>query len=283
MTPAPYEQYESAARAEANRKYRRWLVPLMIFCGLIGAAIGHLMGGGRIDGIAIGVGLGAMVGLVIQFAIRHASAGSAASERYTADWCAEHGCTMVGSFDPPNGPFANSGHRQRSTNAIQGTMNNLPTVLYNFSYWTKQSNGKGGSTETEHPYKILCVQGPKLPIASLSFGERNLFNRFRLFDKLDSAFTSQRAVELESIAFNEKFDLEIDDKADDVWIRRVFDPSTIDALVVGRQSLPDLRYYDNTYWFVENGHYKACDLDLMLVWHGHGAAGITLLARVPAG
>lgn len=122
-----------------------------------------------------------------------------------------------------------------------------------------------------------------MPIATLSFGKRDLLNHFRVFDKLESAFTKHRAVELESIEFNEKFDLEIADSADDVWIRQVFDPQTIDALVRGELVFPDLRYYDNCFWMVENGHYKARKLDEMKAWQGVAAAAIGQLSRVPGG
>ncbi|MBI4897669.1 MAG: hypothetical protein HY827_04805 [Actinobacteria bacterium] len=282
MTPGPYEQYELIAREEADRKYKKWTLPLMGFGAAICAVIGYFVAAGEIVGVAAGAAIGVFLGYVIQFGIRRTSAGNAAETRYRADWCAENGCTVIGVFEPPNGPFADSGHRQRSSDAIQGTINGLPTVLYNFSYWTRQSNSKGSSTETEHPYKILCITGATLPAASLSFSERGALNRFRVFDKLDSALTSQRGVELESIEFNQKFDLEVNDGADDVWVRRIFDPSTIDALVKGSEVIPDLRYYDQTFWLVGNGHYEARELDTMKAWQGTAVAGISILTRVSA-
>lgn len=280
--PPPYQQYLDAARDAADRKYKRWLIPLMLLGAAIGAAIGGGLSSGRLDAIVAGLVGGGMVGLVVQYVIRRTSATQSAEQQYTADWCAEHGCTVLGEFDPPNGPYHDSGHRRRSSNAIQGPMNGLNTVLYNFSYWTKQSNSKGGSSETEHAFKILCIQGPQLPVASMSFGRRDLFNRLRIFDSIDSAVSSQRAVELESIDFNDTFDLEIDDHADDIWIRQVFDPPTIDALVSGSFEIPNIRYYDGTFWLVDSGHYDAPELDQMLEWQGRGARAISHLARVPA-
>lgn len=281
MTLQPYEQYERAARTEAARKYRRWTLPLMMLCAAIGGIIGSYARPGT-EGIAAGIVIGALAGLLIQLAIRYFSAAEAAEDKYTADWCAENGCTVLDKYEPANGPHADSGHRQRGSDAIQGPLNGLPTILYNFSYWTQQSNGKT-TTETEHPFKILQIQGPQLPIASLSFGTRDFLNRFRVFDKLDTAFSSQRAVELESIEFNEKFDLEIADTADDIWIRQVFDPQTIDALASGTLAFPDLRYYDNCFWLVETGHYQARRLDEMKAWQGRAAAAIGQLSRVPGG
>lgn len=280
--PRPYQQYLDDARDAADRKYQKWLLPLIFLGAAIGAAIAGGISSGRIDAILGGLVGGALVGAGLQWVIRRVSAGESAEEAYRADWCAEHGCTVIGVFNPPNGPYHNSGHRQRSCDAIQGPMNGLSTVLYNFSYWTKQHNSKGGSSESEHRYTIFCIQGPVLPVASLSFGRRGAMNRLRVFDKLDSALTGQRAVELESIDFNETFDLEIDDHADDVWIRQVFDPPTIDAIVSGSFEIPNLQYYDRTFWLVRNGHYEAAELDAMLELQGRAARAIAHLARVPA-
>lgn len=279
--PRPYEQYVVEARTAAKRKYAKWLIPLIVAGAAIGAAIAGGVSAGRIDAILGGLAGGALIGAAAQYVIRSFSATENAADTYRADWCAEHGCVVIETFDPTNGPHHNSGDRQRSSDAIQGVLSGMPTVLYNFSYWTRDQSSKSGSSETEHPFKILCIQGPPLPATSLSFGRRDLFNRLRLFDKIDAAVTSQRNVELESIEFNKTFDLEIDDHADDVWIRRVFDPQTIDALVKGTLEIPNLRYYDHTYWLVEADHYKAIELDKMLEWQVRAARGITHLARVP--
>lgn len=280
--PQPYQQYLRDAREAADRKYKKWLVPLMLLGAAIGAGIAGGVSSGRIDAILGGIAGGAFVGAISQYAIRALSASENAEEAYRRDWCTEHGCTVIGEFDPPNGPHHDSGHRQRSSDAIQGPLNGLPTVIYNFSYWTSDSDSKGGSSEDEHPFTIFCIQGPALPTASLSFARRDLTNRLRIFDKIDSALTSQRGVQLESIKFNETFDLEIDDHADDIWIRRVFDPPTIDALVNGTFEIPDVRYYDRSFWLVRNGHYEAADLDSLLELHGRAARAIAHLARVPA-
>ncbi|MBI5310854.1 MAG: hypothetical protein HZB14_07515 [Actinobacteria bacterium] len=280
--PRPYQQYLDEAREASDRKYKKWLIPLMLLGAAIGAAIGGGFSDGRLDAIVAGVAGGGMVGLAVQYIIRRTTASENAEDAFRADWCSEHGCVVIETFEPANGPYANSGHRQRSSDAIHGPMNGLNTVLYNFSYWTKQQNSKGGSSETEHPYKIFCIEGPRLPIASMSFGRRDVFNRLRVFDKIDAAVSSQRGVELESIDFNKTFDLEIHDHADDIWIRRVFDPPTIDALVRGTFEIPDIRYYDNVFWLVESGHYDAPELDKMLDWQGRAARAIAHLARVPA-
>ncbi|MBJ7347176.1 MAG: hypothetical protein JHC87_01245, partial [Thermoleophilaceae bacterium] len=140
-------------------------------------------------------------------------------------------------------------------------------------------NGKT-TQEVEHPFKILQIWGLELPIASLAFTERGFLGKIRMFDRIEGATTSQRVVELESTEFNEKFKLEVADSADEVWIRRIFDPETIQALVADTFEIPNISYYDRCFWLVEGGHYKAKELDAMLTWQGNAVQAIRHLARV---
>lgn len=84
MTLRPYEEYESEARATAEQKYRRWTLPLMIVCAAIGTFVGSQVQRG-IAGLAAGLVIGALTGMLVQFAIRYFSAAEAAEDKYTAD------------------------------------------------------------------------------------------------------------------------------------------------------------------------------------------------------
>ena len=272
-----YAEYETEAKAAAKKRFQKWLIPLIVVGGVIGGAGGAIVG---LAGVAVGAAAGCLIGLIVQKLITHFKADREADQRYTADWCTEHGCQFVGEASPENGPFAGTGTRQESSMAIEGTLNELPTFFYNFSYWTLTSNGKT-TYEVEHPFKIMQIWGRELPAKTLTFSTRGFFNKLSAFDKLDSATTSQKQVDLESIAFNKKFDLEIDDNADEVWIRQVFDPTTIDAVVAGSLELPDLRYYDRCFWLIEGGHYQAEKLDEMQTWQTKAANAIKHLSRIP--
>lgn len=280
MTIRPYSEYAAEAKAAAAKKYASWLIPLMVAGTAVGGFVGSALEPGGAQNIAIGAVGGAVGGWLIQLAIRYFSADAQADERFTFDWCLEHACELIGEYEPVNGPHADSGHRQAGSDAIRGTLNGLATTLYNFSYWTMQSSGKS-TREVEHPFKILQITGPVLPVASLNFARREWFNKLRTFDVLDSKLTSQRTIELESIDFNETFKLEIHDSGDDVWIRRVFDPPTINGCVDGSIDIPDLRYYDATWWLIDGGHYEPESLDEMLAWQACAARGIAHLSRIP--
>ncbi|HEV7918981.1 MAG TPA: hypothetical protein VGO97_05320 [Solirubrobacterales bacterium] len=274
MTLRDYSAYADEARQAANARYKQWMIPLVVAGAIAGGLIGSF-GGTDVVQIVIGALAGAVAGLLLHALIKYFSADSQADERYTADWCLEHGCRHLESFDGlPNAPYANSGHSRRSTDAIQGVLNGLPTLFYNFKYTTGS-----GKNQTTHHHKIMQISGPTLPVASLNFNRRGPVN-IRMLDRLDSTVTSQRHVELESIDFNEKFKLEMDDHGDDVWVRQVFDPVTIDALVTGTLDLADIRYYDGAFWMVDDGQYDADELNGMLGWQIRGAAAVRHFCRV---
>jgi hypothetical protein len=278
MALAPYSEFEAAADAEAKAKYKRWLIPLVIVFAIVGAIGGELAS--KIVGAAVGIVAGLALGWLIHWMIVHFSAGSAAANKYTLAWCAENGCQFLGDGQsPPNGPHHNSGVRRQATDAIEGKFGNYDTLFYNFSYWTESTDSDGNTTETEHPLRVMRLTGKTIPIAQLTWAKRGAMH-FRVFDKIQGAVTSERPVELESVEFNKMFDLAIDDKADDIWIRRIFDPATIQACVDGTIQIPNLSYYDDAWWLEEDKHFKAKELDTLKPWQAKAAVAIDHLSRV---
>ncbi len=281
MTPAPYEQFEREAAAAAKARYRKTLLPLVIGGAIAGAVIGVVLASQvAVLAALVGAAVGSLAGLLIYYVIVKSKAINEAEAAYTQAWCAEHGFRVLGECKVPNGPHADSGHDPIWSDAVEGTAGGPETRFYNFSYLTTSTTGKTPS-EVEHPFKIVRISGTRLPIMSLSFAQRGKLGAIGLFDDLDSAFTKQRVIELESIDFNEKFKLEVDDDADEIWIRRVFDPTTIDALVTGKMQFPDIRYCGECFWLVKPKHYKVRELDEMLAWQSEAAVAVAQLARVP--
>lgn len=282
MTLKPYAEYEVAAAAESKEKHKGYLLPAIAVCAVVGAIIGAVAyGSSRGVGAGIGAAIGLIVGPILKWYIAKSEADELAAENYTKDWCTENGCRVIeGDVSPPNGPHADDGFKQKATDAIEGTFADHKALFYNFSYWTKSTDGDGGTTDTEHAYKILQLTGKKLPIARLSWAKRGTLDRFSSIDKLQGALSPERPIQLESVEFNKLFDLTIDDHADDIWIRRIFDPATIDDCIKGTISIPNLRYYDEAWWLVENKHFKAKDLETMKDWQARAAVAIDHLARV---
>jgi hypothetical protein len=281
MPLAPYEEYDKRADGQAEAKYKRWLIPLVAMFALIGGAIG---GGTSGDSWLIGLLIGAAIGMVAGWLAHRVLIGvgssNAAAQQYTDDWCIENGCQFRGdNYSPENGPHHSDGFKRKATDAVEGKLGEFDVLFYNFSYWTKSSNGKT-TTDVEHPFRIVRLTGKTLPIARLSWSKRGFMGRVALFDKIAEVATPERHVSLESTEFNDKFDLTIDDKADDIWIRRIFDPATIQACLNGTINIPDLRYYDGAWWLIEGSHFHAKDLDTMKEWQARAAVAIDYLARV---
>lgn len=277
-----YEEYDKLADAEAYAKHKKWMPWLCGGIGAIGGVIGYVSS--QTDkpvAAALGFAIGGLVGYGVYRAILHFTAQAAADAHYTKDWCAHHGLHLLGDgVSPPNGPYASSGHKQRAYRAIEGQLNGLQVLSYNFSYWTRSTDSKGNSKEVEHPYKVMRITGIALPIDRLTIHERGFMNRFELFDKIQAKATPERPIKLESVEFNEKYDLTIADNADDIWIRRIFDPATIQASLTGQIHIPDLKYYDNAWWLIEANHLIARELDKLLSWNAEAVPAIQHLARV---
>lgn len=282
MTMRSYDEYDALADAEAYAKHKKWMPWLAGGFGLIGGVFGYVASAtDKPIAATLGFAIGGIVGYVVYRLVLHFSAQATAEAHYTQDWCAHHGLTLIGDGTcPSNGPYYSSGHKQKAWRAIEGPMNGLQVLSYNFSYWTDSTDADGSGSETEHPFRIMRVTGLELPIQRLSIHERGLMNRFELFDKIQASVTPERPVKLESVEFNNKYDLTISDTADDIWIRRIFDPATIAASLAGAIHIPDLKYYDSAWWFVEPGHLKVRELDKLLTWNAEVAPAIQHLARV---
>lgn len=265
-------------RGIAEARFARWQKWLVIGLAIAGAAVGGFAGK-ELAYVFIGLVIGALLGGMLHKVLVHSSATSAADKAYLHAWCAHHGLRPSAATAPGNAPYAKSGHRQRTFMAIEGERAGLQLLFYNFSYWTKSGSGKDQS-ETEHRHRILRLTGVQLPITRLTIHERGFMNRFATIDKLQGAVTRERPISLESVAFNEKYDLTIDDTADEIWIRRIFDPATIAAVINGQLHIPDLRYYDGAWWLVEDAHLDEPHLDVVLNWHAEAAAAIEHLSRV---
>ena len=103
----------------------------------------------------------------------------------------------------------------------------------------------------------INAQGiPRLSLHPRSFGDN------RLFDRIDSAITSDRVVELESSELQREYKLEVRDSASDEAVRLLFEPTFIVWCV--EQSADDmmLEVEKGTLVVAIPGHsYDAAELD----------------------
>lgn len=259
MSLAPYSQYAATGTAKANAKWGGSMKFIVIGCTLLALVAGYAAAS-KVAHAAVGAVIGALVGYGCFRAIVYFSAKSQADELYTFDWCAARGMSHRddGAF-PPDAPYASSGDKREAKDIFEGEWNGYSTLFYNFTY-TERGRGKDDS-DTDYDYRIMRLTGRTLPISRLTIHQRIAVNRFKWVDKLQGALTPERPISLESADFNAKFDLTIDDGADEIWIRRIFDPATIAALVSGSFTIPDLKYYGGAWWVVESGHFQISELE----------------------
>lgn len=276
MTLKPFHEYAATGTQSANAK---WESRLKLFVGgfaIVGIVVG--LAAGQIGIAVLGAFVGGIVGYGIFRLVVFQSASNTAEELYIVDWCSARGMRHIGDdYFPNNAPYASSGDKQKATDAFEGTWNGLATLFYNFT-WTE----KGGSDDpdVDYDYKIMRLTGRELPIRKLTIHQRSALNKFKWVDKVQGMVTKERPISLESAAFNQKFDLTIDDLADEIWIRRIFDPATIQSLLDGQFTIPDVRYYDRAWWFVEREHFEIRDLDSWIPKQKQAADAVEHLSRV---
>jgi len=277
MTLQPYSNFVEIGNRSA---YERWNPRMKFFVALAAlAGIGIALAIAReIHYPVLGAFVGGAVGYAIFRGVVYTSASNTAEELYRTAWCQERGMRYIGDGEfPANAPYAKRGDKRKATDAFEGEWNGLQTFFYNFTY---TDEGSGDDSDTDYDFKIMRLTGRDLPIASLTMHQRGFLNKFQFVDNLQGKFTGQKPVSLESVAFNEKWDLTIDDNADEIWIRRIFDPATIAALNDGHFTIPDVQYYGNAWWFVEKEHFKIEELEIWPAKQKLAADAVELLSRV---
>ncbi|MGK2878480.1 MAG: hypothetical protein ACSLFF_07890 [Solirubrobacterales bacterium] len=277
MALKPYSHYAEAGTTAA---YERWNSKMKFFvAGLAILGIGvALLIARSIEFPVFGAIAGGLFGYLVFRLVVRSSAAASADQAYSADWCKERGMRSLGDDTfPNNAPYAKSGDKREATDAFEGEWNGLQTLFYNFTY---TDEGSGDDSDTDYDFKIMRLTGRELPIRQLTIHQRGFMNTFKFVDSIQEALTSEKSVSLESGEFNEKWDLTIDDGADEIWIRRIFDPATIAALNDGHFTIPDVKYYDRAWWFVEKEHFSIDELE---TWPGKqklAADAVELLSRV---
>jgi hypothetical protein len=128
-------------------------------------------------------------------------------------------------------PLLRDGDRRESDEHVSGPLasGDLATLCH-YTYEVRQTSttSNGGTTThwEEHPFTVVETSVTAPGIRALCLHPRS-FGDNRLFDRIDSAFTSRRVVELESSELQHEYKLEVADDASDMAVRRLFEPSFI--------------------------------------------------------
>jgi hypothetical protein len=218
-----------ARRVRAALRSTRWQVALgiaVVVGALLGAGIGPHAG----SRVALAVGFIAVLvtAVLIVLWIR---ASSSAEDDFLTAWGRSHDLTFVESPDLGEGtPLLRQGDSRKAENGLVGQLDGHPLTLCHYTYTvvthSTDANGVRTHQETDHPFTVARVDGVGGSISHLTFHPRGALDRGWL-DRADSALTSNRVVELESMDLHRRYKLEVRDAVADADVRQVFEPSFI--------------------------------------------------------
>jgi hypothetical protein len=225
------------------------VAPLLIVLGLIAAAGGP----------------------IAYYAYLRSQASSAAKAQVMEQWAAEHGWRYERSpVLPGDVAFCRDKERMEAADGFEGDMCGVPGLIFNFTYSTFEtrtrtvSDGSGGmrtetyTEEVKHRHTVLRLSvGAVDGIATMQLADRGI----GFLDRLKAAFGPSREVETESVEFNRKFSLTVDDVADQAAVLRVFTPALLVRLINGEFPQTTFQYERGALAYVWGDQYDVEDLE----------------------
>jgi hypothetical protein len=215
-------------RADRLRALRadRWQQLAAGSLGALGLALGlYVTSAGPDSGLQLPVLLAILAPAVFIVHRVKAAAASARADFY-ADWASAHDLIYTRRPDQQrDASILRRGRQQRFLEAFLGRRQAGDVEVANFRYVE-------GSGRSRRVIELLVarVDCPVAGVAHVSLEPRGRLSS-GILDGIESAFSSDRAVELESSEFDARFRLRVDDQADDVAVRRLFTPKAITRLL----------------------------------------------------
>ena len=180
-----------------------------------------LFASGEASGIAIVV-LGVGGWLLLLWWAWHV-ADSAAKAEWLQLWGASHELAPVER--PGTGgeltALLRGGHRRKVLRAVEGRLDDhRPAAIWHYTYWVRANR-----QELPHPFTLCVVDLPDTRSALPVLHATPRGASGGLFDGVSSALTARRVVDLESVRLDDTFRLAVDDRQDDLVLRRVMTPA----------------------------------------------------------
>jgi hypothetical protein len=218
-----------ARRVRAALRSTLWQVAIAI-AAVVGALVGAAIGPNALARVGLAIGLAVVLGGIVLIVLWVRASGSAEDDFLTA-WGRAHDLAFVESPDLGEGtPLLREGDKRKAENGLVGRLDGHPLVLCHYTYtvvsYSTDSNGSRTRQETDHPFTVARLDGLAGSIEHLTLHPRSIIDRGWL-DRADSALTSNRVVELESMELHKRYKLEVRDGVPDVAVRQVFEPSFI--------------------------------------------------------
>jgi len=209
--------------------------------------------------IAIGAVV-ALAGPAAYYLLLRSRASAFAKRATMTAWAAERGLRYIESPPlPTDVAFCRGKQRMVASDGFEGQICDLPGSVFNFTYSTfetrtRTSTDAGGNTHTEtyqeevkHRHTVLRLSvGAVQGLRTLQLADRGL----GFLEKLSAAFGPSRMVETESVEFNRRFSLSVDDAAGTAAVLRIFTPALLVRLIQGEFPQTTFQYESGTLAYV---------------------------------
>ncbi len=159
-------------------------------------------------------------------------ADNRAKSAFLLAWARSRGWTAgTGVWRDAATPLLRAGERDEAKDYVSGPLaGGSQAVLCHYTYEVRHehvdSRGHATTTWEAHDFTIIETGVTAPGISRLTLHPRS-FGDIRLFDRIDSAVTSDRVVELESSELEHEYKLEVADSDSDVVVRVLFEPAFI--------------------------------------------------------
>ncbi len=232
MAGMPPIETVSAIRSRRVREALRsdgWRI-VMIGAALAGAVLGSLIGNRPAEQFFLAIGLAIVLVGVVLVVLWVRASGSAEDDFMTA-WGRSHGLEFVETPDLGSGtPLLRQGDEQKAENGLTGAIDGHPAIVCHYTYtvvtYTTDAHGVRTRQETNHPFTVVRLDAVTTPVARMTLHPRSVLDRGWL-DRVDSAITPDRVIELESADLQKHYKLEVRDDVSDLQVRQIFEPSFI--------------------------------------------------------
>ena len=269
--PTSRERYRARAtpgmaELTGGPRYRRNL-GLCTVPGLVVAVIGIF-----IAPLLIVVGLiGALAGPLIYYLVLRSQASSAAKDQVMHQWAQEHGWEYQPA--PPlaadvafcRGQAADGGVRRLRGPDLRRARADLQLHLLHVrdahAYRDRRpgSHDHGDYTEeVKHRHTVLRLEvGAVAGVDTVQLADRGI----GFLNKLAAAFGPSRQVETESVEFNKRFSLMVNDGADQAAVLRIFTPALLVRLINNEFPQTTFQYERGALAYVWEDQYDVEDLE----------------------
>jgi hypothetical protein len=159
-------------------------------------------------------------------------ADSRAKAVFVQAWARSRGWTAgTGVWSNEATPLLRQGDRRHSGDHVSGPLTGGgEAALCHYTYEVRKetTDSKGHTTTTweSHDFTVVETRVAAAEIPRLTLHPRSFFDN-RLFDRIDSALTSDEVVHLESSELERAYKLEVADSCSDVAVRLLFEPAFI--------------------------------------------------------